>query len=231
MLRLSQNIFRDIFNLVLPPFCISCNEHLPEKRYVICDKCYSNLEIISEKHQEIFLQRIEKKHFDTLFIKFPFSKLFQQLMHYFKYEGFLEIADYFANTIIEEIKTGYDIITFVPLHNSKKRERGFNQSEILAVKVCERTGKETTSILERIRYTGSQTKLTRTERKNNMNKAFQVNANIENKSILLIDDVITTGATLNECSKVLKSSGAKIVDVFAMATPVDILQEKLETEI
>jgi len=228
MFELSGNILRYIFNLVLPPFCVSCNNHLSEKRFIICDNCYSKLDKINEEEQNAFLKRIKNKHFDELFIKFHFSKLFQQLMHYFKYEGFLEIADYFAISIIDATKEKYDIITCVPLHSSKERERGFNQSKILSAKACELLKIESVNVLVRTRYTESQTKLTRGERKENMSNAFKIEARVENKSILLIDDVITTGATLNECAKVLKNAGAKKVDVFAMATPVDILQEKLE---
>lgn len=229
MFKLSADIFRDIINLFLPPFCISCNNRLPEKRYIVCSSCYGRLEVIKAQEKAAFLKRIENKHFDELYIKFHFSKLFQQLMYYFKYEGFIQVADYFAKSIFEEVHKGFDVITYVPLHQSKMRERGFNQSAILAGKVCELLELESIQVLERIRYTESQTKLSRHQRKENMNSAFQVTCNVKDKSLLIIDDVITTGATLNECARALKNSGAKEVSVFAVATPVDILQEKLET--
>ncbi len=230
MFKLSANIFRYIFNLIIPPYCISCYNHLPAKRIVVCEHCYALLDKIIEKEKIAFLKRVENQHFDKLNIIFHFSKMFQQLMHYFKYEGFLEIAEYFAISIVDEINQKYDFITCVPLHSSKKRERGFNQSEILSLKTCELLGIEYVNVLERTRYTESQTTLSRGDRKDNMNDAFQVILNVENKSILIIDDVITTGATLNECAKVLKSAGANDVDICALATPVDILQEELESD-
>lgn len=229
MIQLSKSIFKSIIDLIFPPWCVSCESILPAKRFIICNSCYSNLDIINDDQKNVFLERIETMHFDDLFIHFHFSHLFQKLMHFFKYEGFLEIADYFSYTIINSIENKYDIITCVPLHLSKKKERGFNQSEILSQKVCRLLGMEHTIVLERNRYTESQTKLSRQERKENMKDAFSCIINVENKSILLIDDVITTGSTLNECARVLKTGGAKIVDVFAMATPVDILQERLES--
>jgi len=230
MKRFKANIFRDLFNLVLPACCVSCFEPLASGRFIICSQCYSNIETINQQHKEAFLNRIEEKYFDEMFILFHFSPLFQKLMHYFKYEGFLQIADYFALSIQEEIGNGrYDFISCVPLHASKKRERGFNQSEILAQKVSLITGIEWIDVLERSRYTNSQTKLSRVQRKENMNNAFQLIKNVENKRCLFIDDIITTGATLNECARVLKKAGAHNVDILAMATPVDILKQP-ETE-
>ena len=229
MIELSKKIFKSIIDLIFPPWCISCGDILPVKRFIICANCYSKLDLISGDQKNVFVKRIEIKHFDHIYIKFHFSELFQKLMHFFKYEGFLEIADYFSNSILESIEHKYDVITCVPLHISKKRERGFNQSEILSSKVCNLMGIEQVIALERNRYTTSQTKLSRQKRKENMSDAFNIITDVENKSVLIIDDVITTGSTLNECARVLKKAGAKRVDVLAMATPIDILQKKLES--
>jgi len=228
MISSINSILKSIYNLILPAVCISCDDPLPEKRAVICSNCYNAMEKILPKHKESFLERVEDKHFDNLFIKFQFSQVMQMLMHYFKYEGYMQIADYFVVSISEELKESYGIISCVPLHISKKRERGFNQSEIIARKVCQLMGKKWFEVLQRTRYTNSQTRLSRSERKANMKNAFSVNVDVKDKSVLLIDDVITTGATLNECARILKNGGARRVDVFAMATPVDILQNEMQ---
>jgi len=180
---------------------------------------------------DTFLSRMEEKHFNHIYILYHFSELFQKLMHYFKYEGYIEIAQYFSSSIQDSILKDYDFITAVPLHSSKERERGFNQSEVLSLNICRAFGIKQKNILQRNRYTTSQTKLSRSERKANIHDAFDVIENIKNKSVLLIDDVVTTGATLNECARVLKMAGAMIVDIFALATPVDILQQTLESNI
>ena len=231
MQRFNSNILKDLFNLVFPACCISCSEPLPEKRFIICQACYNRLESINQQQIDAFMERITEKHFDEIIILFHFSPLFQKLMHFFKYEGFFQITDYFAMSIQQKIKRNtYDIISSVPLHASKKRERGFNQSEILARKVALQMGIEWIEVLERTRYTNSQTKLSRAQRKENMLDAFKFKNNVENKRLLLIDDVITTGATLNECARILKNAGAYKIDILAMATPVDILQTKAQHE-
>jgi ComF family protein len=229
MSRLRQNIFRDILNLIFPAYCICCNDFLSGKRTIICESCFSRINSVSEQQKAVFLERIDKPYFDELFIKFHFSELFQQLMHYFKYQGYTAIADYLAASVIEIVENTYDFITAVPLHHTKKRERGFNQSEILAQKIGHLKDIEYADILERMKYTSSQTRLSRSQRKENMTDAFKMVREVKNKSLLIVDDVITTAATLNECARILKDAGAARVDILAMATPVDILQEKLES--
>ncbi|MDT8317733.1 MAG: ComF family protein [bacterium] len=118
----------------------------------------------------------------------------------------------------------YDVIVAVPLHISRLRERGFNQSQLLA----EGLGKEISPhidkyILERVRPTGSQTGMSSKERRANVRGAFSLRsgADVSGKRILLIDDVYTTGATVKECSKVLKKGGASVVNVLTLARVVE----------
>lgn len=220
----------DLLNLFLPASCTSCGKVLSDAKVIICNSCYSSLKKITPEQIEIFKTRVNDRKFDDIYILFEFSELFQKLMYFFKYEGYQEIARYFANTIYESINYEYDIITFVPLHKTKQRERGFNQSEVIASFYCNKSKLSfNNKILKRIKYTMSQTKLDRQKRQENIGKAFAVEADVANKSILLIDDVITTGATLNECAKILKAAKCKKVDIIAMATPVNILQSRLET--
>ncbi len=105
-----------------------------------------------------------------------------------------------------------ELIVPVPLHPARKRERRYNQSEILAEEVSKITGIETLNILKRTKNTKTQTELSPTERRKNVKNAFCVRKTykktISNKRVLLIDDVMTTGATLDECSKILLKEGA-----------------------
>jgi len=114
----------------------------------------------------------------------------------------------------------YDLVIPVPLHPRKSRERGFNQSGVLAHGLSRRTGiKFSRTGLIRTRYTRTQTRLSRKDRQENVKGAFRISepAEIDGKSVLLIDDVYTTGATVNECTGVLIGAGALIVDVLTLA--------------
>ncbi|MEP6937401.1 MAG: ComF family protein [Chthoniobacterales bacterium] len=104
----------------------------------------------------------------------------------------------------------FDFVVPVPLHPARERERGFNQALLLAELFCitHRLGLQ--PLLERIRYTTTQTAFDRTERMENLRDAFRLrkNADVRGLRVLLIDDVLTTGSTLSECARVLKAAGA-----------------------
>jgi ComF family protein len=104
----------------------------------------------------------------------------------------------------------FDIIIPVPLHPARERERGFNQASLLAELLSARTSIPSKPLLERIRYTTTQTALDRSERMENLHNAFRLrkNMNMRDLRVLLIDDVLTTGSTLNECARILKGAGA-----------------------
>lgn len=105
-----------------------------------------------------------------------------------------------------------DIVTPVPLHWFKRLRRGYNQSSLLARVVADNTGITVRNVLKRKRYTKSQTQLTDTIRRENVFGAFTIEENeVKNKRILLVDDVLTTGATMNECARILKQAGAAAV--------------------
>ncbi|KAA3617732.1 MAG: ComF family protein [Calditrichaeota bacterium] len=230
MFKIFKTLAFDLINMVLPATCTVCGKVLSSNRVIVCENCYSELRKTTPEQLEVFISRISNQKFDNVYIMFEFSELFQKLMYFFKYEGHQRIADYFAASLHESINNTYDMVSFVPLHVTKQRERGFNQSEEIAKSYCQKSGLHfSNQLLQRVKYTTSQTKLDRKKRLENISNAFLVNEDITNKSILIIDDVITTGATLNECAGVLKRAKCKKVDIVAMATPVNILQSNLET--
>lgn len=117
----------------------------------------------------------------------------------------------------------YDVIIPVPLHIERLRWRGFNQSLLLAQAIGEKEKIEVDPfLLERTRSTAPQTQLSEKERKNNVRGAFTVSnpERLQETCVLLIDDVYTSGATVNECARVLRRSGATDVDVFTLARTV-----------
>jgi len=107
----------------------------------------------------------------------------------------------------------FDVIVPVPLHPARRRERGFNQAELLARSLSRLTGLPVMLVLERVRYTTTQTAFDRTERMENLRNAFRLRParNVRGSRVLLVDDVLTTGSTLSECARVLKESGASSV--------------------
>jgi len=117
----------------------------------------------------------------------------------------------------------YDLVVPVPLHPRKVRERGFDQSALLAAGLSRATGIPFGKrLLFRVRYTGTQTRLSRKERRENIRGAFALSGDgrIRGAAILLVDDVYTTGATVNECAKNLRQAGATGVDVLTLARAV-----------
>ena len=104
----------------------------------------------------------------------------------------------------------FDAIVPVPLHPARERERGFNQSALLAQLLSAHMSVRAKAVLERIRYTTTQTAFDRAERMQNLHGAFRLrkNADVRDLRVLLIDDVLTTGSTLSECARILKTAGA-----------------------
>lgn len=147
---------------------------------------------------------------------FYYKEPIKNCIHHWKYDNKRYFSEIFATYAIEKIKNiKYDVITFVPMYPEKQKVRGYNQVELLANLIDK---KNSSQLLEQIKSAPSQAELNYQDRlisRANIYK-FKTNINIENKDILLIDDVRTTGATVKECSKVLKKSGAKSVRVFTV---------------
>ena len=104
----------------------------------------------------------------------------------------------------------FDFVVPVPLHRARKRERGFNQAELLAIELHRRSGLPLRDALQRTRYTTTQTQFDRRERMENLKEAFRLRrgCDVQGLRMLLVDDVLTTGSTLSECAAVLKNAGA-----------------------
>lgn len=205
---------KNSIHFVPDPFCVKCGIHLPDGG-MHCRHC-----------------KKEKYHFSYIRSAAVFKNvLLRDLVHQFKYNEKESLSGDLSELLCRawkrypEIQDAETIIP-VPLYPANLRERGFNQSELLAkglIILLNRHYEEKLvsdpppqlleNILVRVRKTTSQTRLSREERLMNVESAFLVKNDqpIHSKTVLLIDDVCTTGATLNECAKVLKKSGAKKV--------------------
>ena len=216
-------------NIINPDLCLISGELLPDKReyrYIGDDKL---LELSPPPHPLTVRDRLLSEYdADQLAISKIIS-LFRikdsvnvlNPIHLFKYTGITQIGEEFGFMLSKLIKVeDYDLLVPIPIHHARRRERGFNQSEIIAESINSRTGiPVTTTILKRKKYTYSQAKLGRNERKTNLINKFSIvnKKSIFDKKILLIDDVITTATTANHCAEILLKSGTRRVDLAVIA--------------
>ena len=142
----------------------------------------------------------------------------KELIHHFKYSGLLEISPILGELLCQKylqnkLPNGDLIVVPVPLHKKREKQRGFNQAEVLARYFSEQLSLKGGLALERIINTQTQINLAKKDRIKNLINAFVCvdQELIKNKTVILIDDVTTTGTTLNECAKVLREAGAKKV--------------------
>jgi ComF family protein len=155
-------------------------------------------------------------HFDCAVAAYRSRGLVRKLVHDFKYgrQRHLRypLAEWLGETLQDPRLRGrrFDVIVPVPLHPARERERGFNQAALLAELLASRVTLPLRPVLERIRYTTTQTAYDRAERMENLHDAFRLrkNRDVRELRVLLIDDVLTTGSTLSECARVLKAAGA-----------------------
>lgn len=151
----------------------------------------------------------------------------REIIHNFKFKGTYRMADYMADCMKKALETeeieGVDLIVPVPLHKSRLLVRGYNQSEKLAKALETLLNVPMENALERTRFTKSQSSLNGTQRRVNLDGAFRADERVKDKSILLIDDVRTTGTTAIKCAEALFSAGVREVTVltFAQAEPKD----------
>jgi ComF family protein len=158
----------------------------------------------------------------------PYEGLLEEAISRFKYRGSLRLAKVLG-ALLAEYKdpdfpfSGFDLVLPVPLHPRRLRQRGFNQSLLLARRISRRHSIPLDFVaLQRSRPTQPQIHLSGSEREKNIRGAFEVlrPERIAQKHILLIDDVFTTGATVDECSRVLLKAGAKQVDVLTLTRAI-----------
>jgi ComF family protein len=166
-----------------------------------------------------------KKWFSFVAWRFVYSDEMRELIHHFKFNGFSRLryplGSEMSETVLghQELNTA-DMITAVPLHRARLRERGYNQSLLLARAVSELTHIPVVEVLERIKNTLPQATLKTADDKIwNVNGIFTVKnrKDVQGKRIILVDDIFTTGATANECSKMLAGAGARKIMVVTAA--------------
>jgi len=190
---------RESVTPILPPFCYTCSRPL---------KGVINSEFRGPSCEDRDIG------FDCAVSAYQATGLLRDLIHRFKYSGHYYLrhilADFLMDGFKDERTTLVDGIVPVPLHPTRHRERGYNQSEALAEIVSRRSGIPVQKYLRRRIPTQTQTQFNRQQRMENLRNAFTLRENsaVHGKNLLLLDDILTTGSTLAECAQVLRAAGA-----------------------
>jgi len=184
-----------------------------------------------ERKKEFLTSEIElnEKHFDMAVSLFKYDFRVRNLIHDFKYRGIKEIGNYFSNIAIEVLKKDYlefinvDFVVAVPMHKVRQRERSFNQAEYLSKRISKAFDlKDCSSLVKKNFQTEKQVfkDLDKRLKKKSSAPIYKVKDKeyFADKTVLVIDDVFTSGATANEFSKILKENGVKKIYVFTIAS-------------
>ncbi len=222
-------MLRDFINLLYPRICALCNEGLSGREKHICLGCLHKLPryVRDREQEEIFLHFIESYRYEAFyaFLKYYKKGITQQLLHQIKYNRMPILAEMMGMMLGHEIKNDLkyrqiDLILPVPLHPRKKKKRGYNQSDYLARGIAKALNtKWSEKEIQRIKDTETQTQKSRVERIENVRDIFIITEprNLLGKHILLVDDVITTGATLESCSEAILMKADCKLSLAAMA--------------
>jgi ComF family protein len=228
-------ILTSLIDIFLPRLCFCCkNKLLPEEKSV-CSICISRFKYadsarLTYEYEKDFRTKGYIKDFAS-YLVFEKDKEIQHLIHSMKYEGRFKAAVYLGGITAEALNEtisswNIDIIIPIPLHRVKQIQRGYNQSYYIARGISRNTGKPLhNKAVIRKKNTLSQTKMDQIQREQNIENAFKLKRPdiVKHKNILLVDDVITTGSTMNECGRVLLEGGA--AKVFAISSAVASLKK------
>ncbi|HWB61519.1 MAG TPA: ComF family protein [Chthoniobacteraceae bacterium] len=225
--------------LLYPPHCAACGANL-ERGQHLCAACAGEAERIEQPFcktcSQPFYGAIEQEftcsncsdrsfHFECAVTRHRSRGIVRDLLIRFKYHGefYLRhpLGTWLAEGLADPRIAGekFDCIVPVPLHPTRERDRHFNQARSLAKTLEHSAGAPVFDCLKRVRKTPTQTRFDRKARMENLRNAFQMrnNRSVQGKAVLLVDDVFTTGSTVDECARVLKKSGARSVRVLTVA--------------
>jgi len=227
---MNANPFNDFFNLLFPDLCVVCGKNLLKAEQHICFNC---LHAIPKTNYHLEVNNLIEKRFwgkasvyrGTAFFFFQKGSPFQKLLHALKYKGNKEIGvvlgKYAAADLLDSSDfSSIDVIVPVPLHLKRYKKRGYNQSECIAEGLSAILEKPIDiSTLRRVRENTTQTKKSVYERYENTEGIFELmNKNaFSGKHVLLVDDVLTTGSTLEACIQALLEAEAITISIFTLA--------------
>lgn len=207
-----------VLNTLFPPACCICGKI--DKNW-ICSNCKKRV----ERLEKSCVLDIENKKYEKLLYIFKYESLIRKLMLRYKFSNKAYLNNFFATVITQsdencKLLKKYDMIIPVPMHKKKMQKRGYNQTELIGEKLEKILNiPSRTDILQKVVNTTTQSKLSGKARQSNIKHAFFIKNDIEveDKKIILLDDIYTTGATSEECSRILKDAGASEILVLVLA--------------
>lgn len=222
-----------VLNFLFPPVCGICGKI---NKNWICDKCkkrikrYEKFQYIKMNYRDSFTNKTQgfvnqKIYYDEFLYCFDYKNLIRKLLLDYKFFDKSYLSNFWAKVImnnkkVDEIFKIYDIIIPVPIDKTRKKERGYNQTELITnIFFKEKNILSENKAVIKFKETKTQSLLNFEERKENIKNAYKI-INIEkikNKNVILFDDIYTTGATVNEISKMLKNSGVNKILVLVIA--------------
>ena len=206
-------------NLIYPNVCGVCDKICKED---LCEKCEIKLKNIAK----VKVDKYKDKNFNKHLYLFKYEGIIKERLIKFKFDERPYIYKSFVKFLIKNKKTcdflkSYDIIIPVPIHYNRRITRGYNQSALIVrgiVKYLDNIKVEEEVLFKKVNNKPQSTK-NKQDRKNNVIGVYYTKNEhkILNKKVLLLDDIYTTGSTVNECSKILKQAGVKVIDIFTIA--------------
>ena len=213
-----SNLFECVLDLLFPPRCPFCRAFLRDYEKDLCHKCAGSLPRVPESADRQDFRYIER----CISPLYYTGKVRESLLRY-KFGGLRVYAKTYAALMAERLEKrecSFDVITWVPLSAKRLRTRGYDQARLLAREIAKRCGVPHEQLLIKTTDTPAQSGThSRQERKLNVKGVYRPDTlpMIQGKNILLVDDIVTTGSTLDECARVLKASGAKSVSAVTVA--------------
>ncbi len=230
------NLLKEMIGLIYPPFCEICAVRLAQTEYHICNQCLGKIKVNSPPFCKYCSRHLsyertscgecigERSYLKEVWSWGIYRDVLKKCLHLFKYKKRPYLINLFRKGLLEFSERTFaikniDIIVPVPLYSAKLKERSFNQSEVIAKIFSRHYRLGLEDSLSKIKWTKPQNQLTKCERQKNIKNTFIVKdkKRICGKKVLLVDDIFTTGSTLNECAKILLKAGAEIVYGFALA--------------
>ena len=223
-----KNFLSDFTDLIFPRCCEACGCSLVGNEATICTSCIISLPRIQPDglQQDVIRYKFVNVPEVTLthsFLLFTKKGKVQRLLHALKYKGDKEVGLLLGFMFGQEMMAAgmlpdAELILSVPLHKKKQKIRGYNQSDMLAEGFSNATGiRWSATVLQRIKHTATQTGKSKIARRENVKGVFAVKGKKKKKSVIIIDDVLTTGATLEECVQTLKQAGCESFTILTIA--------------
>lgn len=223
-------MFTDLISLIYPRACAACGGSLLKHEQEVCNFCYVSLPKTNFHLQSlnpvknIFYGRVELETASSFYL-FQKKGSVQKILHAIKYRGNQELARLVGTWYAEDLYEDPHLmrsacIIPVPLHSRKLKQRGYNQSEAFAKGLAEGLKIPlNTSVLKRVEHTASQTRKGRFERWENVEDTFEVteDQSLKHQHMILVDDVITTGATIESCCRALQKIEGIRIHVLSIA--------------